>query len=66
MKFKDLNGDGALTQDDRKIIGNGFPKLNYGITFGATYKDWDFNLYMYGVFGQDILSYSAMKLSSMV
>ena len=50
---------------DRKILGNGLPKLNYGINFGATYKDWDFNLYMYGVLGQDILSYSAMKLSSM-
>ena len=65
-KFKDLNGDGKLDQNDRKIIGNGFPAVNYGLTVGATYKDWDFNLYMYGVFGQDILSYSAMKMSSMV
>jgi len=65
MKFKDLNGDGKIDQDDRKILGNGFPSLNYGINVGATYKDWDFNLYMYGVFGQDILSYSAMKMSNM-
>ena len=64
-KWKDLNGDKVIDNSDRKIIGNGFPKLNYGITFGANYKEWDFNLYMYGVFGQDILSYSAMKLSSM-
>jgi len=70
MKFKDISGpdgkpDGVIDNFDRKIIGNGFPTLNYGLTLGATYKDWDFNLYMYGVFGQDILSYSAMKLSSM-
>ena len=65
MKFKDLNNDGVIDQNDRKILGNGFPALNYGLTLGATYKDWDFNLYMYGVFGQDVLSYSAMKLSSM-
>ena len=65
MRFKDLNGDHTINNDDRKILGNGFPKLNYGITIGATYKDFDFSLYMYGVFGQDILSYSAMKLSSM-
>ena len=69
-KWKDISGpdgtpDGVIDNYDRKIIGNGFPKLNFGITVGATYKDWDFNLYMYGVFGQDILSYSAMKLSSM-
>ena len=65
MKFKDLNGDGRIDTNDRRILGNGFPSMNYGITVGATYKDWDFNLYMYGVFGQDILSYSAMKMSSM-
>ena len=65
VKFKDINNDGKIDSEDRQILGNGFPSLNYGITVGATYKDWDFNLYMYGVFGQDILSYSAMKMSSM-
>ena len=65
LKFKDINNDGKIDSQDRQILGNGFPSLNYGITVGATYKDWDFNLYMYGVFGQDILSYSAMKMSSM-
>ena len=69
-KWKDISGpkgkpDGVIDNFDRQIIGNGFPSLNFGITVGATYKDWDFNLYMYGVLGQDILSYSAMKLSSM-
>ena len=65
MKFKDLNGDGKIDSEDRKVLGNGFPALNYGLNLAATYKDWDFNIYMYGVFGQDILSYSAMKMSSM-
>ena len=65
MKFKDLNNDGKIDTNDRKILGNGFPALNFGINLGATYKDWDFSLYMYGVLGQDILSYSAMKMSSM-
>lgn len=65
VKFRDVNHDGKIDDEDRVILGNGFPTLNYGLTLGATYKDWDFNIYMYGVFGQDILSYSAMKLSSM-
>ena len=65
MKFKDLNGDHVIDQNDMTILGNGFPTFNFGLNLGATYKDWDFNLYMYGVLGQDILSYSAMKMSSM-
>ncbi|MBQ2225475.1 MAG: TonB-dependent receptor, partial [Prevotella sp.] len=65
MKFKDLNNDGKIDQNDMTILGNGFPKLNYGLNVSATYKDFDFNLYMYGVLGQDILSYSAMKMCSM-
>ena len=65
VKFRDVNNDGKIDDDDRVILGNGFPTLNYGLNLGATYKDWDFSIYMYGVLGQDILSYSAMKLSSM-
>ena len=65
VKFRDVNHDGKIDDDDRVILGNGFPTLNYGLNLGATYKDWDFSIYMYGVLGQDILSYSAMKLSSM-
>ena len=63
--FKDLNGDGTLNEQDMDILGNGFPKLNYGITLGATYKNWDFTMQMHGVFGQDIYSYSAMRLTNM-
>ena len=65
VKFKDVNGDKRIDTNDRQILGNGFPTLNFGFNIGATYKDFDFNLYMYGVLGQDILSYSAMMMSSM-
>ena len=63
--FKDLNGDGKLNESDMDILGNGFPTLNYGITLGANYKNWDFTMQMHGVFGQDIYSYSAMRLTNM-
>ena len=63
--FEDVNNDGVLDQKDMVVLGNGFPTLNYGINLGATYKNWDFSVYMYGVLGQDIFSYSAMRLSNM-
>jgi len=64
-KFKDLNGDGFIDENDMEVLGNGFPTLNYGLNLGATYKNWDFSLYSYGVLGQKIFSYSAMRLSNM-
>lgn len=63
-KFRDLDGNGVINEQDMTILGDGFPKFNYGLNLNATYKDWDFSLYMYGVLGQKILSYSAMRLSN--
>ncbi|HEY4789696.1 MAG TPA: SusC/RagA family TonB-linked outer membrane protein [Bacteroidales bacterium] len=66
FKYKDLNGDGKITDADRTVLGNGFPKLNYGLNLTASYKNWDISVYAYGVYGQKINSYSAMTLSNMV
>ncbi len=64
-KYRDLNGDGYINGDDQKILGDGFPTLNYGITINASYKNFDAMVYMYGVSGMKINSYSAMKLSQL-
>ncbi|MDH6304681.1 TonB-linked SusC/RagA family outer membrane protein [Parabacteroides sp. PF5-5] len=64
-KFKDLDGNGFIDENDMEVLGDGFPDLNFGLNLGATYKNWDFSLYTYGVLGQDIFSYSAMRLSNM-
>jgi TonB-linked SusC/RagA family outer membrane protein len=63
--FKDLNGDGKVTDEDREVFGHGFPTLNYGLNIGVNYKNWDLNLYMYGVAGQNVMSYGLRNLSSM-
>lgn len=64
-KYKDLDGNGFIDTDDMEVLGDGFPDLNFGLNLGATYKNWDFSLYTYGVLGQQIYSYSAMRLSNM-
>ena len=70
FKYKDISGpngvpDGFLDANDMTILGNGFPKVNYGLTLNAAYKNWDFSIYTYGVLGAKIYSYSAMVLSNM-
>ena len=66
VKFVDQNGDGQIDASDMVVLGNGFPKFNFGLTLNASYKNWDASIYTYGVLGQDILSYSAMRLSTML
>jgi TonB-dependent starch-binding outer membrane protein SusC len=61
-KYKDLDGNGWIDDLDREILGNGYPKLTYGLNVNLSYKSFDFNMYFYGVAGQDILSYSYHNL----
>ena len=61
--FVDTDNNGTLDDGDRVILGNGLPSFNYGLNVSATYKNWDFSIYTYGVFGMKILSYSKMRMS---
>jgi TonB-linked SusC/RagA family outer membrane protein len=61
-KYKDLDGNGWIDDLDREILGNGYPDLTYGLNVNLTYKNFDFNVYVYGITGQDILSYSYRNL----
>ncbi len=58
FKFKDLNGDGEITADDRTMIGNPTPDWTAGITIDVRYKNWDLNVFGQGVFGNDIYNAS--------
>jgi hypothetical protein len=49
--FKDLNGDGVLNDKDKEILGNPIPKYMYGLSLGANYKKFDFNLVVSGISG---------------
>lgn len=64
FKFKDLNGDGTIDDEDREILGDGYPTLTYGLNLSLGWKNWDLNLYLYGVVGQNILSYSYRNLTN--
>ncbi|MGN0047422.1 MAG: SusC/RagA family TonB-linked outer membrane protein [Bacteroides sp.] len=65
FRYKDLNGDGHISSDDKTDLGNGFPTLNYSLTLNAAYKNFDVMVYGYGVLGMDILSYSSARLTQL-
>jgi len=54
MKYKDLNGDGKVTPDDRTVVDGAFPKFNYGFTVNADYKNFDLSFFLQGVEGRKI------------
>lgn len=55
IRFKDLNEDGVLDQDDRDFIGSPIPKFTYGFNFSADYKNFDVSVSLQGVYGNDLL-----------
>ena len=54
IRYKDLNNDGVINDQDRTFIGNPNPKFIYGISMEAAYKNFDLSLLFDGVQGRDI------------
>ena len=52
--FADVDGDGAVTDNDKTDIGKGMPDFTYGITLSAAWKGIDFILFGTGSQGNDI------------
>ncbi len=55
VRYKDLNGDGKITADDRAVFANALPKFTYGITNTFSYKGFDLRVLLQGVQGSNIV-----------
>lgn len=64
LKYADLNGDGDVTDLDKTIIGKTIPSFNYSLGFDCSYKNFDFNLFLYGVGDFNIYNKQRASLSS--
>lgn len=60
VKYVDTNGDGVITQDDKKYFGTGQPGAEFGLNFNCSYKQFDFNVFLYGVTGKEM--YNGAKM----
>ncbi|ANQ52618.1 TonB-dependent receptor [Flammeovirga sp. MY04] len=56
IRYKDLNGDGKITDEDRTFIGDASQDITYGMNFNLGYKGIDFNLQLQGVYGNDVFN----------
>lgn len=59
LKMEDVNGDNTISPvSDFTVIGNPYPKFNYGITNIMTYKNFNLNFVIAGSYGADMLDAS--------
>ena len=54
VRYTDVNGDGAITEDDRTMIGRGMPDWTFGFGLSAEWRGFDFNIFFQGTSGNDI------------
>jgi TonB-linked SusC/RagA family outer membrane protein len=56
IKLRDVDGDGIITGDDRKIIGTDVPDYYGGITTNFSYRNFDLSAFFYYRQGQTVYS----------
>ena len=54
IRYKDLNGDGRITEDDQDWIFDPTPDFTWGLNINLQYKNWDFTMFWQGVQGVDV------------
>ena len=54
IRYRDLDGDGKITEEDQTWIYNPTPDFAWGLNVYLQYKDWDFTMFWQGVQGVDV------------
>ena len=58
FKFRDVDGDGEITPDDRTFIGNPNPLFTAGLNLNFTWKNFDLTGFLYSSYGNEIFNYT--------
>ena len=64
IKFKDLNGDGRIDENDRTVIGNTNPKIQGGFGLSGSWKNLDFTANFTYMLDFDVNNATAYTLSA--
>lgn len=61
-KYKDLNGDKRINDNDRSILGQAHPQFIGGITNNFSFKGFEISVFLQGVQGNSILNANRFEL----
>lgn len=65
IRFKDLNSDGIINDDDRTFIGNPNPEFTYSINNSFTIGNFELGVFLQGVHGNDIFNANRLFMENM-
>lgn len=54
IRFRDVDGNGAIDGNDRAYVGSPLPDCTMGLTLGFNYKNFDISAFFQGVFGNEV------------
>lgn len=66
IKLKDLNGDGVVDVNDRKVIGQTAPRVFGGINNTFSYKNFDLSIFLNFTAGNDIYNINKLVANAAV
>lgn len=55
-RIRDVNEDGQVDEEDRTLLGNGFPDFVYGLTNNLIYRNFDLSFIIQGTIGNNIIN----------
>lgn len=58
IKFRDVNNDGVINDQDRVNLGNSIPNFTFGFNNTVTYKGFELNVFLQGSFGNKVLNFT--------
>lgn len=56
IKYKDVVEDGEINAQDRVILGNPNPDFYYGLNSDVTFRNFELNIFLEGVYGNQIFN----------
>ena len=65
IRFKDLNHDGVINDEDRTVIGNPNPSHLFSINNSLNWRGFELSIYLQGVAGNKIFNANKIDLTGM-
>ncbi len=65
IRFRDLNNDGVINENDRTVIGNPNPAWLFSMNNSLSYKGFELSVYLQGVAGNKVFNANNIDLTGM-